>query len=183
MELIGVFLVACGLLMAAGVAKAIRPDGTARALAAVFPVPMPTVRTAVRMGSLAEALLGAAALVVPRTASAALVATSYAAFAVVVALARSKGGAIASCGCFGTPDTPATAVHIVVNIGLAVSASAVAMADPAGTIVSILSREPLHGVPLVALSALCGWLAYLAISALASLQGARRLTAISFRSR
>ncbi|MBF6555605.1 MAG: hypothetical protein IVW52_05440 [Acidimicrobiales bacterium] len=183
MELIGVFLVACGLLMAAGVAKAIRPDDTARALAAVFPVPMQTVRTAVRMGSIAEALLGAAALVVPRTASAALVAMSYAAFAVVVALARSKGGAIASCGCFGTPDTPATAVHIVVNVGLAVSASAVAMANPAGTIVSILSREPLHGVPLVALSALCGWLAYLAISALASLQGARRLTAISFRSR
>jgi Methylamine utilisation protein MauE len=183
MELIGLFLVACGLLVVAGVTKAIRPDDTARALAAVFPVPMQTARTAVRVGSIAEALLGAAALVVPRTASAFLVALSYAVFAVVVAVTRSKGGAIASCGCFGTPDTPATALHIVVNVGLAVSAAAVAVAAPAGTIVSILSREPLHGVPLVAVSALCGWLAYLTISALAALQAARRLTAISFRSR
>ena len=49
----------------------------------------------------------------------ALVAGSFAGFAVVVAFARHRGGAIASCGCFGTPDTPATLVHVAVNTGLA----------------------------------------------------------------
>ncbi len=34
----------------------------------------------------------------------------------VVAYARSRGGALASCGCFGTPDTPATLLHVVVDL-------------------------------------------------------------------
>jgi hypothetical protein len=185
MELIGLYLVACGLLIAAGVAKAIRPSDTARALAGLLsaPIPMPRMRTVVRIGSIAEAALGSVALLVPHAASAWLVGLSYATFAVIVYFARSKGGAIASCGCFGTPDTPATMLHVIVNAGLAISAAAVAVAAPTGTIVSILSPQPLYGLPLVAASALCGWLMYVAFSVLARLQAARRLTAISFRSR
>jgi hypothetical protein len=183
MELIGLYLVACGLLIGAGVSKAIRPDDTARAWAGLLPIPAPRIRTGVRIGSIAEATVGTIALVAPRTASATLVAVSYALFSVVVAFARSKGGAIASCGCFGTPDTHATALHVVVNAGLAISATAVAISAPTGTIATILASQPMRGLPLVAVSALCGWLTYLAISAMAAVQGARRLTAVSFRSR
>ncbi len=183
MELIGLYLVACGLLVAAGVAKAIRPDDTARALAGLFGVPVAGMRIIVRIGSVVEAALGAFALLVPRPASAGLVALSYATFAITVAYARSKGGAIASCGCFGTPDTPATTLHAILNAGLATSAAAMAIAAPTRPMVAILSAQPAHGLPLIAVSALCGWLVYLAISVGARLEGARRLTAVSFRPR
>lgn len=180
MELIGLYLVACGLLVAAGAAKALRPDDTARALAAALPLPQRTARTLVRAGSLAETALGVTALILPRPGWAGLVALSYLAFAGFVAYARSTGGAIASCGCFGTPDTPATAVHVVVNAALALSASAVALSAPSATLVTLLAHQPGHGLPLMAVSALAGWLAYLAVSVLAGLQASRALTDVSF---
>ncbi|HVB93212.1 MAG TPA: MauE/DoxX family redox-associated membrane protein [Acidimicrobiales bacterium] len=182
MELIGLYLVACGLLIGAGVGKAIRPGDTARAWAGLLPIAAPRLRAGVRIGSIAEVVVGSIALVAPRTASACLVAASYALFAAVVAFARSKGGAIASCGCFGKPDTPATMLHVIANAGLSLSAAALGISAPTGTIVTILASQPLHGLPLVAVSALCGWLTYLAISAMAAVQGARRLTGVSFRS-
>ena len=95
MELIGLYVVACGLLAAAGVAKVVRPDDTARALAAAVPLRRQTMRTVVRAGSVAEAALGITALVLPRPWWAALVALSYLVFAGFVAHARSTGGAIA----------------------------------------------------------------------------------------
>jgi hypothetical protein len=181
MELIGLYLVGCALLVAAGTAKAIHPDDTARALAAVVPLGLRAMRRLVRAGAVAEAALGVTALVLPRSWTAGLVALSFAAFAVFVAYARSSGGVIASCGCFGTPDTPATRVHVAVNGALAAAAAVVAWSAPSGTLVSILSRQPLHGVPLVAVSALCAWLVYLAVSVLAALQAARSLTGVTFR--
>jgi hypothetical protein len=180
-QLIGPYLVACALLMVAGVAKAIRPDDTARALAVVVPIRARHLRWIIRVGSIIEATLGMVALLAPRTMTAGLVAVSYLVFAGAVAYARSEGGAIASCGCFGTPDTPATMLHVVINGGLAVSAGVVALAGPTGSIASVLSAQPIHGVPLVAASALCGWLTYLAITAMARLDAARRLVGISFR--
>ena len=180
MELIGLYIVACGLLAAAGAAKAVRPDDTARALAAATPFRQRTLRTAVRVGSTAEAALGITALALPRPWWAGLVALSYAAFAGFVVYARSTGGAIASCGCFGTPDTPATLVHAVINGVLAVSALAMAVAAPSGTLVAVLRAQPADGIPLVVVSGLAGWLVYLAISVLSRVQAARALTAISF---
>ena len=179
MELIGLYLVACVLLILAGIAKAFRPDDTARAMAVVVPFKMPLLRRVIRCGSIAEAALGATALVLPRTVSAGLVALSYFIFALVVAYARSKGGAIASCGCFGTPDTPATMLHVIVDVALGIAAVLVAMAGPAGSIASVLSLQPLHGVPLTMASGLCAWLTYLAMSALAELEAARRALGIS----
>ncbi len=182
MELIGLYLVACVLLVAAGMAKAIRPADTARAFSSVVSLPPGALRIAIRIGAVAEATLGVVALLYPRTLSAGLVALSYTAFGVVVAYARSRGGAVASCGCFGTPDTPATVLHVIVNLILAAAAGWVAAAQPTGSMVSILSAQPLAGLPLVAVSVLAAWLTYLVISVLAGLQGVRRLTAVSHRS-
>jgi uncharacterized protein YjeT (DUF2065 family) len=181
-ELIGLYLVACLLLVAAGTAKAIRPADTARAFSTVVSLPPGVLRIAIRIGAVVEAALGAVALLYPRTLTAGLVALSYAVFALVVAYARSRGGAVASCGCFGTPDTPATMLHVIVNLGLSGAAGYVAAAQPSGSLVSILSAQPLFGVPLVSVSALAAWLTYLAMSVLAGLQAARRLTAVSHRS-
>ena len=175
MELIGPYVVACTLLVVAGAMKAIRPEDTARAVTQMVPLPIARLQPVIRLGAMVEASLGLVALALPRTVTAALVAASYLLFAGVVAYARAKGGAVASCGCFGTPDTPATLLHVIVNLGLAGAAIGVAVAAPAGSIVSVLATQPWAGVPLVAASALCTWLTYLALSVLAALHAARRL--------
>lgn len=180
MELIGLYLIACALLVGAGVAKAVRPRDTARALAGMVPMRFATTVTVVRVGAVVEALLGLVAMVLPRPIPSALVALSYLLFAGFVLYARSKGGALASCGCFGTPDTPATMLHAVINIALAVSALSVALAGTGGTMASVLSRQPWHGLPLIGASGLGAWLCVLALSVLAELQAARRLVGVTF---
>lgn len=186
MELIGPYLVACALLMIAGAMKLIRPDDTARAIARVVPARLRrqlqyrSLRVLIRLGALAEVGLGGVAMFLPRPIPAALVATSYAVFAGVVIYVRSKGGSLASCGCFGSLDTPATWLHVVINSGLAIAGVAVALDAPAGgTTVSILAGQPLYGAPLVAAGSLCIWLTFLALSSLSGLQAARRLAGSS----
>ena len=75
MELIGLYLIAAGLLVVAGTAKAARPDDTTRALVALLPSPpsFRLLRDVVRVGALAEAALGVVAFAFPRPATAALV--------------------------------------------------------------------------------------------------------------
>jgi hypothetical protein len=178
MELIGLYLVAAGLLVVAGLGKAARPDNTARAMAALLPGP-PSVRLlrwVVRAGALAEAALGAVALAFPRPATATLVALSYACFFGVVAYARRRGGPLATCGCFGRPDTPPTALHLVMDLVLAGAAAAVAVRAPShGALVTELAHQPWAGFPLLVVSAVGLWLTTLALSALAALTAARRL--------
>jgi hypothetical protein len=182
MELIGPYLVACALLMIAGVMKFYRPDDTARALASVIPdrlqrpLQFRYLRVVIRFGALTEGIIGGVAMVLPRSLPAALVAASYVFFVGVVLYVRLRGGALASCGCFGSLDTPATRLHVVVNLGLAVSAVGVAVNAPAGgSTVSILAGQPLYGLPFVAAGLLCVWLTFLVLSSLSQLQAARRL--------
>lgn len=182
MELIGLYLVAAGLLVGAGVAKALRPDDTARALATLVPRPVRALasprplRAAVRVGAATEVALGALALALPRPVTAAMVAFSYLAFAGVVAYAVARGGALASCGCFGRPDTPATVTHALIDLGLAAGSAIVALHAPGtGSIVTVLAHQPQAGIPLVFVSAVGLWLTYLALSVLPALEGARRL--------
>lgn len=181
MELIGPYLAAAALLVVAGVAKAVRPGDTARALTQLVPLPLTGVRSAVRVGAALEAAVGVVALARPGGTAAGLVALSYAAFTAVVVVARTRGSALASCGCFGTPDTPATLVHAVIDAGLAAAAAVVALRGPGGSLGHVLAAQPAHGVPLVLASAVLAWLAYLALTDLATLQAARRLTSVTHR--
>jgi hypothetical protein len=179
-ELIGLYLIAAGLLVAAGTAKAIRPDDTARAVAALLPGPRPPshalLRRTIRAGSVAEAAIGLVALAFPRPVTAALVALSYAFFVCVVAYARARGGPLSSCGCFGRVDTPATRLHLAINFLLAGTAAVVAVRSPgSGSLASLLAHQPWAGMPLLFVSASGLWLTVLALSALATLEGARQL--------
>jgi hypothetical protein len=179
MELIGIFFVACGLLVLAGLAKAIRPGDTARALVLLFPARAPSIayaRRSVRFGALLEAALGVVAVLFPRPLPAALVAVSYALFAVVVLFARRSGGVLATCGCFGRADTPPTILHVVLNLVFVTAAVAVAVHPPAApSLYAFLGQQPWLGLPLLFVSGVGLWLAYLALSPLASLEGARGL--------
>ena len=182
MELIGIFLVACGLLVLAGVAKTVKPDDTARALVLLAPgtnprvPPLTLARQTVRIGALMETALGTYALFFPRTLTAALVAVSYSLFLCITAYARKRQGPLSTCGCFGRPDTPPTGAHFVLNIVFVTAAVAVALQPPHDTaLVSVLKNQPWNGVPLVLASGVGVWLAYLALSPLAVLEAARRL--------
>jgi hypothetical protein len=179
MELIGLYLIGAGLLCVAGVAKAARPDDTARALAALVPgtPPLRLVRRIVRVGALAETALGAVAIFFPRPAVAALVALSYVGFFGFVAFARWRGGPLATCGCFGRPDTPPTALHLIIDLVLAAAAVAVGATGGRGdgTLATQLAHQPGAGLPLLFVSAVGLWLTALALSSLAALTGARRL--------
>ncbi|HUE07971.1 MAG TPA: MauE/DoxX family redox-associated membrane protein [Acidimicrobiales bacterium] len=184
MELIGIFFVGCGLLVLAGVAKAVRPNETARALILLLPgsnqrSPSYNVtRQAVRVGALLEAGLGMSALLFPRTVTAALVAVSYTVFACITAFARRQGGALSTCGCFGRPDTPSTGLHVVINMVFVATAVALALQPPHyTTLVSLLENQPWDGVPLLLASGVGVWLTYLALSPLAALEAAHRLVA------
>jgi hypothetical protein len=184
-ELIGPTLVACVMLVVAGVMKAVRPDDTARALVTMVPararsfIGVRQLRVMIRSAAVLEAGVGLVAMLAPRTASVAAVAGSYLVFSAVVVSLRRRGGALASCGCFGTPDTPATLWHAGIDLLLALASGTVASAAPSsGSIVTVLARQPLHGVPLVAAAGVGAWLLYLSLSVLPAL-GAVRSTLAS----
>jgi hypothetical protein len=174
--LLGPYLIGCALLAVAGAAKAARPGDTARALHELVPaVALVPATVAVRAGAIVECALGVAALALPRPPLAGAVALSYLVFAGFVLLARRRGGPLATCGCFGAPDTPPTILHVVVNLGITVSAVAVAAHGFGGTLGDVLAQQPWHGVPLVVVSGLGAWLAFLTLVPLARLQAARQL--------
>ena len=188
MELIGPYLAGSLLLVGAGMMKTFRPGDTARAVYGMVParirpyVGLRTVRGLLVAGAAVETAIGVAALVAPRPVTAWLVAASYAAFGGVVVRALASGGAVATCGCFGRPDTPATVAHLVVNVAVGIAAVLVALAAPSGgTLAQVIAHQPMHGVPLLAASGLACWLAFLVLGALARLQGARTLLGVTHR--
>jgi hypothetical protein len=173
--LVGVYWAGCLLLVAAGAAKARRPADTARAVATVVPRLGPAAaRRGVRALAGAEAVLGVVAIVYAGLGPAVLVAASYFGFALFVVLARRHGGPLATCGCFGTPDTAPTRLHVVLDVGFAAAASLVAVRAPGGTIGAVLAAQPLGGVPLLAMSAVLAYVAGVALTGLGRLHTARR---------
>ncbi len=151
------FLAATVVLTAAGVAKLVRPDDTARALQAAG---LPLGRRAVRAGAIGEVAVAVAAVAVPGPWTGGLVAASYAGFAVFVMLALAKGWPLASCGCFGRPDTRPTKVHALMNLAAAAVAAwwATVAEGPAR---DLLHHEPWGGGPLLLVTAVIAGLAYL----------------------
>jgi hypothetical protein len=173
-ELIGPYLAACTLLVVAGATKTVRPLDTARAVAAVLPVRLAVVAPLVRIAAATEGAIGIAGIVHPSPWTAWAVAVSYLLFAGFVTVVLTRGGPLASCGCFGTPDTPATRLHVVVDLVLAASAATVAAGVSAGWLPVVLDPQPWHGVPLLLASLVGAWVAALTLTRLAVLGASRR---------
>jgi hypothetical protein len=167
---IGALTAAAGLLVAAGIAKFVRPDGTAGALGH-------RRTTAVRTGAAAEVLIGGAALL-RGGAVAWLVAASYVAFAGYIAVAIARGWSLSSCGCFGQPDTPRdrapvirpTRLHLVVDLGLGAAAATAARAPSP---IDAVAAHPANVIVQLTQGAVIGGLAYLILARLPPLQAAR----------
>jgi hypothetical protein len=151
------FLAATLMLGAAGAAKLVRPDDTARALRTAG---LSLGRTAVRVGALGELAVAIAAVAAPGPLTGTLVALSYAAFGGFVILALRKDWPLSSCGCFGRPDTRPTAAHAVLNLAAAaVAAWWAAVVD--GPLHDLIRHEPWGGGPLLLVTAVIAGLAYL----------------------
>lgn len=158
--LAGPFSAAAVLLAVGGAPKIVRPASTAGALASLR---LPASPAVVRLMGLTEVAIAVAALTTGSRPAAALMAAAYAGFAAFIALALARPGLLKSCGCFGAPDTPPTAVHLVVNVAAAAVSAAVAFTG-GGRIE--LDGSPLAGLPLLVLTAACAWFAYLALALL-----------------
>jgi len=146
------FQILAGVIAVGGAAKIVSPDGFSSLLRTLG---LPSGRGLARASGVAEVALGATALVVGGTIAAALVAATYAVFAIVVVLARRAGAE--SCGCFGAATAPPSSVHVVVNAVSAIIAIAAAIGGPASLTDSLVD-QPLLGVPYLAMITLAGWL-------------------------
>jgi hypothetical protein len=173
--LAGPFAIAAVVLALGGALKALEPGDTAHALRTLrFPVG----RTAVRVGGAAEALLATAALVSGLPVLVALVALSYAAFAVVVYVALRSGRPISSCGCFGKVDTPPSWAHIGIDVVSAGFAAAAAFASTSEiALPDVIADQPLAGVPFLLLVAVGVGFVFLALTALPKTLAAMRALA------
>ena len=115
----GLYAASAALLLLAGAQKVADPQPLVRALTSMR---IALGSSWIRVGALGECLLGGAALGSGSRVVAGLVATSYAIFTVVVVLALRRGGVLASCGCFGKRDIPATGTHAALTAAFALVA-------------------------------------------------------------
>lgn len=151
------YLAAALLLVVAGVAKAMDPLPLARALRlAGVPLRGPVLTPFVRVGALAEAGIGGAAVVWPGTLTATAIALSYAGFTLFVLRALRRGSPLATCGCFGATDTPPSRTHVAVTATLAGMAGAVAVSP----------GDLVLGPALLAVIGVLGYLLYVVLAVL-----------------
>ncbi len=143
--LTGPYFIAVLLLGLAGAPKVVRPDDTAGALASVG---WPSARWLVRLGGAVEVGIAVAALA-GLPAAPWLIAACYAGFVIFVAVALRYGGLVASCGCFGRPDTPPTRTHLAFVAACSVSAGLVALSGAVGSLLTALRAQPAAGVPFL----------------------------------
>ncbi len=170
--LAGPFVIASALILLGGAFKTVDPADTAYALRELG-LAHPTVL--VRVGGMAELVIGIGALVLGGPVFAALVALSYLAFAAFVALALRSGSPISSCGCFGKVDTPPSLVHLVVDLLAAGCAITVALAGDTVALPDVLADQPLFGIPFVLLAVTGIYLVFLSFTALPKTLAAARV--------
>jgi hypothetical protein len=163
----GPITVAALLLVIGGASKLRRPANTVHALRAMG---LPAMAPLVRVLALCEVVIGLSAVLIGDRITASLLAASYLGFACFVGLAMVRGGALSSCGCFGSPDTPPTSIHVLITLAAA-AVSLGAVAHPVGGLVGRLFDQPLGGIPFIVVTGASVWFAYAALAVLPKTTG------------
>jgi hypothetical protein len=159
------------LSAAAGAAKVARPADTARALRAAG---LPVGASVVRAAAAAETMVGAAVLAGAGRPALALLAASYLVFGVFVSTALVRRWPLATCGCFGEPDTPPTALHAAVClVGAGVVALATASGPAAGVADAVAAEGAARGTVFLAGSLAAAYVLYLVMASAPRLVAAR----------
>ncbi len=168
----GIVALAEVLLVMTAVLKLRAPGPAASAL---HQVGLEVPHAAVRLGAVAELVVGVGGLVTGRPIFSAGVALCYLVFAVFVARALGRPEPVSSCGCFGRSaglrggtgdpvgDTPPTTAHLAFNL-VAVAVCVLAVRWPPPGAATVLRHQPLAGVPLVAFLALGAWLCWMLLA-------------------
>lgn len=141
------------LLVISGISKVRDPAPT---IGAVRSVGWSAPRSIVRLGGAAECVLGTLTLLIGGVVLNVLVAGAYAGFTVFIVYALARGGAIATCGCFGREDTPATRTHTVLTALLALSAAGAAAIG--GTTGLLNGARTTTGLVVLLVALLTTWL-------------------------
>jgi len=170
--LAGPFAAAAVLLGVAGVLELRRPAATVGALRAMG---LPASPVAVRLGACVALVVSVGAIATAGRLFASLVALAYLGFSAFVAAAFTRGTPLASCGCFGRDDTPATVGHLVIDLGAVAIAALVAVGpgDRGWDAAGLGARSPMVVALFVVLTACTTAFAYLALTALPRLIPAR----------
>jgi len=158
----GPFLAVSALLAVAGAMKVFRPKYTVGALRAAG---LPANSTLVRLLGLSEIGVGFAAIWTGASLWATATGIFYLGFALFVIHALRSGIPIASCGCFGSPDTPPNVGHVVLDLTATAVALAVAI-DPIGSWVGLPEVELWTGVAFLLFSGATVYLLYAIVNVL-----------------
>jgi hypothetical protein len=150
-----------GLLAVGGALKLRQPANTVNALRAAG---LPASDTGVRILAAAELIIGVGTLVAEGPLFPALLGLSYAGFTAFVAYALAKHTPLDTCGCFGTPDTPPTVLHLLITAGAAVTGFAAAATGT--SVAEVVGDQPWAGIPFILMSVLMAYLAYLVMAVL-----------------
>lgn len=167
--LAGPLFIAAVLLVAAGVPKVTEPGDTTRAIRSVG---LPASDGLVRAFALVEIAVGVAVVAFGGRFAAALLALLYLGFASFIVLAMTRGGSVASCGCFGKVDTPPTNAHLFLNLG-ATGIAIAATVSPPPSLVDLLADQPAFGIPFIGFVLIGTWLGYLTLTVLPRLRAAK----------
>ena len=159
------------VLVAGGVAKALRPAPTERALRAAH---LPSSAGTGRVLGAAEAAIGVAFLAVPGSTTGALVAGAYLSFAAFLMYLLLGRVAVASCGCAGERDLPPSWLHVALDGIAAAAASAVLLATEPPRAVWSFAAGQLAGLPFLFGVALVAWLAVMVVAYVPTLFGSYR---------
>lgn len=150
------------LLVYAGVVKLRRPEAVRTALRAAG---LPSVRSAPQLVGITEVAVGAAALVTGHVLAPALLAATYAVFAVFSVRQRRRG---AGCGCFGEPTEEVSRAHIGLDlVGAVVGTVAAVGGAPAA--VEVVGTTPVAAALVVLLAGTAVAAVQLLVSALPEL--------------
>ena len=158
----GPFLAISALLAVAGATKIVRPKYTVGALRAAG---LPASNSLVRLLGLAEVGAGLAAIWTGASLWAGAIGIFYLGFALFVIYALRSGIPIASCGCFGSPDTPPNVGHVVLDLTATAVALAVAI-DPIGSWVGLPGVEIWTAVAFLLFSGATVYLLYAIVNVL-----------------
>lgn len=149
--LAGPVVVVSALLALAGGMKVARPSATAGALRAMR---LPSSFFLVRLLGAAEVAIGIGAGLTLWPPLLVLLAATYLAFAAFVVAALGTHTPLQSCGCFGTADTPPSAVHVGLDLAAAVVALVAAVTETP-SLRTTLADQPARGLPFTVLVAVC----------------------------
>jgi hypothetical protein len=163
---LGIF---AGLLLPTGWAKLRKPYETARALRSVG---WPGNRMLALTLGLVEVVVGLWVLGIGSAHSVIALGVLYAGFLLWLVVAFRAGGVASSCGCAGTPDTPPTAAHAVLNIAALATVAVDLTSSRPG--VSLPSTGVLEWTTIVVIVAVGSWLALTLITSGARLTGILR---------